>query len=154
MHANHGIEINGIRIIISSDIPPQQGLASSAACCTALAVAVSRLSQSKIPAETLIEIARNGEKIIHANENAGRIDVNTSFYGNCVGYSAEKGVMINRLKSEIPLLLIDTGPKKKTSEMVVHVSQLYKEKKDEVDAIMASIDDCSVRGLDCIKKGI
>ena len=145
-------DIKGIKITFSSDIPMQYGLASSAALSTALVVALVKLANVKISNEKIIDIARDGERIIHENENAGRIDVNTSFYGNIVSFDAKFGANPHKLDYEILLMLIDTGPKKKTSEMVAKVAELYKKDKNNTEKILNKIDMCSAEGLSAIEK--
>ncbi len=146
-----GIETGRKRIVIRSDIPMQSGLASSAACSTAFAVALLKGNDSND--ELVIDIARDGERISHANEGAGRIDVSTSYYGGYVSYSVEAGARSEEIKEMPRLLIIDTGPKKSTAETVGHVAELYKSDKDRITAIFDKIDACSKKGIDALKEG-
>ncbi len=73
----HGAPLFGRKVSIESGIPVQKGLASSAACSTAFAVALLSSSGIRPDDAEIIEIARDGDRVIHKNEGAGRIDVNT-----------------------------------------------------------------------------
>lgn len=148
----YGIDVDGVKITMSSKIPIQYGLASSAALSTALAVALSKLSKIQISNETVIEIARNGEKIVHENDNAGRIDVNTTFYGNIISYSTLGGAAPNKIDYELQLLLVDTGPKKPTAQMVANVAKLYRSDAEKTGRILDEIDTCSKEGLLAIRR--
>jgi mevalonate kinase len=152
LHNRFNVDVRNIRIVFSSEIPIQYGLASSAALSCALAVAISNLAPTKISDAELIEIARNGEKIIHENDNAGMIDINTSFYGNIVSFNSDSGAKSYKLNYELPLLLIDTGPKEKTSKMVEKVANLYKRNKKNTESIFNNINECSTEGLSALMK--
>ena len=98
----------------------------------------------------IIEIARDGDRVIHKNEGAGRIDVNTSFYGGFVSFSSETGARREELSATPDLLLIDTGPKKSTAEMVQGVRNLYDSNREKTEHIFAMIDECTNSGLDAL----
>lgn len=148
-----GIDCLGSRISMSSDIPMQRGLASSAALAAALSVALVSNSGSGLPTASIIDASRDGERIMHRNENAGRIDVGTACLGGCTYFSAEAGAQRVRAKASLTLLIIDTGPKKSTAEMVKHVADLYKKDRDATSGILDRINECSLRGLDAIRSG-
>ncbi|EQD58137.1 mevalonate kinase, partial [mine drainage metagenome] len=109
MHDHHA-KLSGKRIEIDSEIPVSKGFASSAACSTAFTAALSKSAGVALQDVEFIDIARDGERIVHKNYNAGKIDVNTSFYGGCVLYSDSTGATKVELHNGLQLLAIDTGP--------------------------------------------
>ena len=147
-----GIDVRRKRLRIKSRIPMQSGLASSAACSTAFAVALLR-GNAGLQDDKAIDIARDGERISHMNEGAGRIDVSTAFYGGCVSYSSATGIRREGIDKMPRLIVIDTGPKKSTAETVGHVAELYKADKERISLILDKIDACSRKGIDAIGRG-
>lgn len=150
--AEYGAKVAGIGISIESEIPVQKGLASSAACSTAFAVALLSYSRIRLSDAEIIEVARDGDRVIHKNEGAGKIDVNTSFYGGLISYSSESGARKERLGEGINLLLIDTGPKKSTAETVGHVAELYNAERENTEKLLDGIDRCSREGIEALGK--
>jgi mevalonate kinase len=143
----------GIKLSISSEIPVQKGYASSAACSTAFAIAICEALGLQMNEHELVELAREGDKVIHKNEGAGKIDVNTSFYGGIVSYSSERGARKEDIDVELKLYVIDTGPKKSTAETVAHVRELYEKERERVEKIFDEIDKLSRFGIELLEKG-
>ncbi len=147
-----GIEVTRQSVTLYSDIPMQKGMASSAALSTAFTL--SLVSGRKwIGDDNIIDVARDGERIIHRNDNAGRIDVSTSYYGGYTMFGSKVGAKNIKSKTRINLLVIDTGPKKSTAQTVGHVAQLYKNDMKTTSKILKSINECSLNGVKAIKEG-
>ncbi len=146
----HSIDPCGTAVI-RSEIPIQKGNASSAACLTTFAVAMAKISNSSPDDAELIEAARAGEKIVHKNEGAGKIDISTSYYGGIVSFNGERGARREESAANIDILMIDTGPKRSTAEMVGIVSNLYKTERGRADVLFNRIDRLSATGLDALK---
>ena len=147
------ISLLNTKVIIKSDIPIQKGLASSAACSTSFTIALLKYFNINIADNEAIELAREGDKVIHKSDGAGRIDISTSYYGGYVSYSTENGVKKEDINNAINLLLIDTGPKKSTAEMVGHVAELYKNNKEYIEGVFNEIEKCAKDGLKFLKEG-
>jgi mevalonate kinase len=143
--------LKGIEISVSSDIPVQKGYASSAACSTAFALALARAMGLEISDNEIVELARNGDKVIHKNEGAGRIDINASYYGGIVSYSSKEGAKREEISTSLNLFVVDTGPKKSTAETVGHVAKLYNERIEETNAILNEIDAIARQGISLLK---
>ena len=106
--------VGGKTVDISSEINMQRGLASSASCSVAFALGLIKSLNLKLPDDVIIDLARDGDRVVHKNRNAGNIDVTTSFYGGLMVLDP-KGIPLHvEMKNELKLLLIDTGPKKST----------------------------------------
>ncbi|MGC8679802.1 MAG: mevalonate kinase [Candidatus Micrarchaeia archaeon] len=146
------LSLSNIDISITSDIPITKGLASSAACSVAYTVALTKLLNVNMPDSQLIELAREGDKIIHRSEGAGKIDINTSYFGGYVSYNSERGARKEDIDAKCKFILVDTGPKKKTSETVGHVAELYNKDKDQISKVFDEIEQCSIKGLEMLEK--
>ncbi|MGC8547500.1 MAG: mevalonate kinase, partial [Candidatus Micrarchaeia archaeon] len=142
--------IKNKKAVLSSQIPMQKGFASSAALSTALATAL--LAQTSHSDSEIVELARTGEIVMHRSEGAGKIDVNTSYYGGYVSYSQQEGARKLSIETRIDLLAIDTGPKKSTAETVAHVAQLYKSEREQTEKILGEIEACTKRGIEALMK--
>lgn len=141
----------GSKVILKSRIPIQKGLASSAALSTSFSVALIKNSGARISDENIIDVSRDGDRIIHINENAGRIDVGTSFYGGYTSFDLESGAKRENIDAKIRLLIVDTGPKKNTAETVGHVRELYEKDNKGANRILDEIGKCSATGIDALK---
>jgi len=142
----------GMSVKVHSEIPMQRGLASSAACSTAFALSLLKFSGIRLSDSDAIEIARAGEKVSHMSEGAGKIDVNTSYYGGYVS-SISGSFKVEDVSSGIEVVIIDTGPKKSTAETVGRVRQLYNENKAVAEEYFDRIDRISTEGLLALKSG-
>ena len=141
----HDVILEGT-VNVSSYVPMQKGLASSAACSTAFLSALVKNNSIQLSDQDFIETARIGEKIQHINEGAGAIDVSTSYYGGFISLNGGKAKS-ERVNAKLDLLLVDTGPKKKTSEMVASVRRMYEADREATSSILDNIDSCSRRGI-------
>jgi mevalonate kinase len=151
--AEEGLNASGLTAVVTSDIPVQKGYASSAACSTAFAVALSKKRRLQLSDSVVIDIARDGDRVIHQNPNAGAIDISTAYYGGVVSFRKADGPHTEEVPVKFGLVLIDTGPKKSTAETVGHVRDLVTTKPEATKKILDNIDSCSVEGLECLKKG-
>lgn len=150
---SEGVTVRGLHIEISSDIPVQKGYASSAACATALTVALVRNAAATLPDDKIIDIARDGDRIAHLNPNAGAIDVSTSYYGGVVSFSKATGARPEAVDKLPEIVLINTGPKLSTAVTVGRVSEHYKNERDWTEKILNEMDRCAITGLTALKGG-
>ena len=146
-------DVSGKKVRISSDIPISKGFASSAACSTAFAVALVNSLGIKTDEEMLIDIARDGDRVIHRNYSAGKIDVNASFYGGCIVYNDKDGAVREDVPPNLRLLIVDTGAKKPTSETVGAVAENYKKDPAGTTRIFDEIERCTIDGVNALKEG-
>lgn len=149
------LDVFGREVTITSEIPEQSGCASSAACSTAFTVAMlasaGSVSEDTIANQAVLEIARDGERVVHLNEKAGLIDVVTSYYGGYV--STADGGRQEDISTDMNMVLIDTGPKQKTAETVRSVRVLYDRDKARTEKKFDKINECAVNGLAALSGG-
>ncbi|VVB76786.1 Mevalonate kinase [uncultured archaeon] len=147
----HGISALGKRVVVSSEIPVRSGMSSSASCFTAFACLLAnghQLSDSQ-----LIDLARDGERVAHANAGAGSIDVSTAFYGGYVTFSSGSGARRERIASSPGLIIVNTGPKLSTAETVGRVARLRETNPQFADRVFEEINDCAIKGRAALEKG-
>jgi mevalonate kinase len=141
-----------VKVTIHSDVPVQKGYASSAVCSTSFAVALITALGKRIDDQTAIDIARDGERIIHKAEGAGRIDVGPAYFGGYATFSASNGVQKQDISAEVKVVVIDTGPKPPTAEMVAKVRSLYNSDKESTEKTLKEIDACVISCIDALKR--
>jgi mevalonate kinase len=149
----YGTGISGKTVGISSDIPISKGFASSAACSVAFTAAMAKSLGIDIPSEKFIDMARDGERIVHKNSLAGKIDVNSSFYGGCVVYNDSNGVVRETVPEGMHMLVVDTGPKKPTSETVAAVRSRLEKDEAGTKRIFDMVEECTTNGIEALKNG-
>ncbi len=152
LYGEFGAKLEGVQLTVKSEIPMQSGMASSGACSAAATVALINASKIKLKHETAIDVARDGERVVHKNQNAGGIDVSTSYYGGYVSINPLVGAKKENINAKLDLLLVNTGPKKSTAETVGHVAEQHRDNKARVEAILDKIHECSGKGLESLKK--
>ncbi len=145
--------LDEISVDVSSEIPLRRGFASSGACSTSFAVALISYLNLDLKDTDIIDIARDGDRVIHMNPNAGTLDINTSYYGGFVSYNSGTGARSEDIGTPIRFVLIDTGPKKSTAETVGHIASLYKADREGTERLLDRIDRCCAEGLRCLKSG-
>ncbi len=141
----------GLRIRVESEIPPAEGLGSSAAISVATAAAVGRLlSGENLPKEMVCEIAYEGERIVHGTPSG--IDNHISTYGGALRYERGKG--FERFKvEELPLIIGDSGRRRSTGALVAKVRRLWERHREVVDAIIDAIATLSEEGYKALREG-
>lgn len=149
----HGANVFGKRVTVHSDVPIQKGYASSAVCSTAFAMALLKSAGKKLDDQTAIDICRDGDRIIHKVETAGRMDVGPAYYGGYAIFSAAEGIKKADISTAVNLVVIDTGPKPPTAEMVKKVRELYNKDTKGTTKMLREIDDCVLKCIDSLKNG-
>lgn len=149
-----GAEVIGMKITISSAIPIKSGLSSSAACATAFTAALVGSAGLNLKPVQFIDVARDGERIVHRNFGAGRMDVSASYLGGIVSYKSgrESEALREEVGAPLNIVVINTGPKKSTAETVGHVRELLVQKPEFTNGVINRIDACSTGGLELLKK--
>lgn len=153
LFGNYGISMLGRRVVIHSDVPVQKGYASSAICSAAFAMALVRASGKKIDDQTAMDVIRDGERIVHKAETAGRIDVGPAYLGGFARFSSSEGIKKEKISTQIDIIVIDTGPKPPTAEMVGKVRALYNKDTEGTTKILRKIDECVEKGISALKSG-
>lgn len=140
-----GKEIDGLKILLNSQIPIGSGMGSSAAVAVALAFALIKIIINKTTLEQVNKLAYLTEKFYHGNPSG--VDVAISTYGGYLWYRKEtedfkvfSKVTPNRKLTDF--VLVDSGkPLESTKEMVsFYVSGYYKRHPQRVEGIFRNIE--------------
>jgi mevalonate kinase len=148
-----GVTLIGKRVTIHSDVPFQKGYASSAVCSAAFTMALLKATRKRLEDKTAIDIIRDGERIIHKSETAGRIDVGPIYFGGFAKFTSAEGVTKENITTPANFVVIDTGPKPSTAEMVKKVRDLYNSDTKGTTKILKEIDGCVEKGTVALKNG-
>ena len=134
----------GLGIEISSDIP--KNLGSSSAVFSALTLSVIRVLGRDVTKEEISNFAYLGDIIAHGGTPSG-IDNNIVTYGGYLQYQKSKGVKMLDIDFKVPLLIIDSGEKVRTGEMVSYVRGKREQSPETINPILESLDNLSNEAL-------
>ncbi|RLI80742.1 mevalonate kinase, partial [Archaeoglobales archaeon] len=134
-------KIKGVDVEIESQIPIASGLGSSSAVTVSVLKALDAEYETGLTDEEIYEIARKVE--IDVQGIASGTDPFISTYGGCWLIPERRPIKIG----DIHFLVIDTGIKSITGEMVKKVAELKEEFPEVVEGIMDSIDKITVAAI-------
>lgn len=112
----------GVHVRISSDIPPDRGLGSSAAVAAALAKATAKAYGGDLDAGALFEIVQEAERRAHGTPSG--LDARTVLAGGPIQFHAGH-VMPLAIGTELTFVLADSGVPGSTAAAVAGVRAMY-----------------------------
>jgi len=133
-----------LKIEINSSVP--KNLGSSSAVFSAIAFGVLKLLNKNISKKEVSDFAYQGDVVAHGGTPSG-IDNNTVVYGGYVKYKKSEGVSPLVIDFKIPLLVVDSGEKAKTGELVSYVRSQKEKKPEFVNSILNNLDNISKKAL-------
>lgn len=141
---------NGLEFTISSDIPYGMGLGSSAAISVATVACLSNIFQA-IKKEKILELAIEVERLVHKNSSGA--DCIATTYGGLLLY--QKNTLFKKLKSkrELSLLLIPTGMKHSTGDLVAFVKKYKSSNLDNFHKLANTSENITKRAIRALKNG-
>lgn len=148
-----GIGVLGRKVIIHSEVPIGKGYASSAVCSTSFTMGLLKSFGRELDDQTAIDISRDGERIVHGIETGGRLDVGPVYFGGYVTYSKDDGIQRQDIDTQLNMVVIDTGPKPPTAQMVQKVRNLRASDQAGTDKILREMDSCVLQGIVALKRG-
>lgn len=134
-----------IHIEISSTIPAERGMGSSAAVATAVARALFSFYQRPLSDEDLWDIVQTSEKIAHGNPSG--IDATTVTGTDPVFFIKGQAIEPVDLSLDAYLVVADTGKTGNTLEAITDVALLY-QGRSEVESWVQAIGDLTYRARD------
>lgn len=140
----------GLEIEMSSDIPYGVGLGSSAASLVATIAAVEELL-GKTDRKKICESAIEAERIIHKNSSGA--DCYVSTYGGMIFYSRGEGYKKVESKSDLFMVIGNTGIKHNTGELVSSVRRLKEANQMAFQGLMAQSKDICNQALNALNSG-
>lgn len=117
-----------VNINISSSIPSQRGLGSSAAVSVSIVRALFDYFDLELSNETLIELVMHAEKIHHINPSG--LDVSIIASGKPIYFKRNESPIYINMNLSAYLVVIDTGSEGLTREAVSRVKTIYKKNKE------------------------
>lgn len=127
-----------LKFIITSSIPPERGMGSSAAVATSIVRALFDYFQTPYSAELLLQLVNQAEKIAHGNPSG--IDAAATSGMQPILFT--RGEPLSPFPMNVAkafLIVADTGIKGQTREAVHDVAQLYQEDTVQVSARMKEL---------------
>jgi mevalonate kinase len=112
----------GLDIKINSTIPVAAGLGSSAAVVAAVTVAVGTLLHVKMSKEDVFRITYEAEKVVHGTPSG--VDPAISTFGGALLFQMDTGFKPLEVKTDIPLVIGDTGVERSTRVQVEKVQKV------------------------------
>jgi len=133
----------GLKISVSSQIPPGSGLGSSASVFVAVASACSNALELGLGLEDVAELAAEGERRVHFNPSG--VDVEVAINGGVMTF--RKGHPIERVNfpEGMKLVIGFSGISRKTGDMVKRVAELAESSKDRFDLCLRALSEVTAR---------
>lgn len=111
----------GLDIRINSAIPVASGLGSSAAVVASVTAAVAALLELEFSKQDIFRIAYEAEKIVHGTPSG--VDPAIATFGGILLFQVDTGFKPLEVKTDIPLVIGDTGVERSTRIQVEKVRE-------------------------------
>ncbi|MBS7632692.1 mevalonate kinase [Candidatus Bathyarchaeota archaeon] len=147
--AKHGAAV-GIDLEISSEVPVGAGLGSSAAVIASTTAAVSTLLNVNISREDIFRITFEAEKIVHGTPSG--VDPAIATFGGTLLFQMDTGFRPLDIKSEISLVIGNTGVERSTRVQVEKVRAVKEKYPQVVEPMLRSAREIVLRAVEALKK--
>ena len=138
------------KVRVDSKIPPGAGLGSSAAVNVATAAALSDFMGYDVDLREINSIAYEAEKVVHGSPSG--IDNTIATFGGAIYYKKPEMKKFE-VRSELPLIVGDTGVERRTRDLVEKVRKLYDRNKEIVSHIFSIMGEISEKAYDYMMEG-
>ncbi|GEL66604.1 mevalonate kinase [Marinilactibacillus psychrotolerans] len=143
-------DLSGMLITISSLIPPERGMGSSAAVATALIRAIYTFFDYSLDNETLLYYIGVSEKIAHGNPSG--LDARITSGTQPVYFIKSQTPQTFDIEVTGYLIAADTGLTGQTREAVHDVAQLLKKSKRKTKLLISSLGSLTVQAKKAIEE--
>jgi len=140
----------GLSVEINSTVPVGAGLGSSAAVVASVTAATAGLLNVEMPKEEIFRISYEAEKIVHGNPSG--IDPAISTFGGTLLYQMDTGFKPLEVKTEIPLVIGDTGVERSTKVQVERVREQVDKYPRIIEHIMRAANEIVVQSIEAFKE--
>jgi mevalonate kinase len=140
----------GLDVEITSTVPVAAGLGSSASVVAAVCAAVAALQNISLSKEDVLRISMEAERIVHGASSG--IDPAIATFGGTLMFQMDTGFKPLEAKTEIPLVIGDTGLPRSTRSQVSKVRELKEKYPQVVEPIMKSAREIVLRAIDALKE--
>ncbi len=147
--AAHGNEV-GLDIEINSTVPVAAGLGSSAAVVAAVSLGVAALFDVKMSKEDVFKITYEAEKIVHGTPSG--VDPAISTFGGALLFQMDTGFKALEVKTDIPLVVGDTGVERATRVQVEKVRNIMVSYPQVTEHMKRTAREIVLRAIDALKE--
>lgn len=145
----HGQNV-GLNIEINSTVPVGAGLGSSAAVVAAATAAVSALLGVKLSKEDIFRISYEAEKVVHGTPSG--VDPAISTFGGTLLFQMDTGFKPLEVKTDIPLVIGDTGVERSTRVQVEKVRNIMDKYPRVVEPMLKAAREIVLRAIEAFKE--
>ena len=145
----HGENV-GLDVEITSTVPVGAGLGSSAAVVAAVATSVGALLDVQMSKEDIFKITYEAEKAVHGTPSG--VDPAISTFGGALLFQMDTGFKPLEIKTDIPLVIGDTGVERSTRVQVEKVKEIAEKYPQIVEPVMLAAREIVLRAIDACKK--
>ncbi|MEB2836417.1 MAG: mevalonate kinase [Desulfurococcales archaeon] len=150
---SRGWSLEPFRARITGGLPIGAGLGSSAAVSAAFALAYTALLGSPAPPRDLLELALEGERVVH--ENPSGVDSAIAVHGGFLVY--RRGEEPRRVDLRLPegsvLVIADSGIPRRTGDIVLHVLGRARAAGRASEALYRAADILIDEALNALREG-
>jgi len=145
----HGQHV-GLDIEINSTVPVGAGLGSSAAVIAATTAATGAILGVKLSKEDILRITYAAEKIVHGTPSG--VDPAISTMGGTMLFQMDTGFKPLEVKTNIPLIIGDTGVERSTRVQVEKVRDLVDKYPRVTEHLMKAAREIVLRTIEALKE--
>lgn len=145
------ITYDGMHILITSSIPAQRGMGSSAAVASAITRAIFQYADCPLTDEQLIHFVSIAEDIAHGNPSG--VDTHVVSIGEPVVFTKGEDPKPLPLNLNGYLITADTGIKGSTKEAVSDVAQLMTHSKNKTHQSIKTLGSLAHKAKEAISSG-
>lgn len=140
----------GLNVEINSTVPVAAGLGSSAAVVAAVTAAVGTLLKVKMSKEDVFRIALEAEKTVHGTPSG--VDPAIATFGGALLFQTDTGFKPLDVKTEIPLVIGDTGVERSTRVQVEKVRSLVADYPQIFEPMRKTAREIALRAIDAFRQ--
>jgi mevalonate kinase len=145
----HGQHV-GLDVEINSTVPVGAGLGSSAAVIAATTAATGAILDVKLSKEDILRITYAAEKIVHGTPSG--VDPAISTMGGTMLFQMDTGFKPLEVKTNIPLIIGDTGVERSTRVQVEKVRDLVDKYPRVTEHLMKAAREIVLRAIEALKE--
>ncbi|HVO86048.1 MAG TPA: mevalonate kinase [Candidatus Eisenbacteria bacterium] len=140
----------GLNVEINSTVPVAAGLGSSAAVVAAVTAAVGALLKVTMSKEDVFSIALEAEKTVHGTPSG--VDPAIATFGGSILFQTDTGFKPLEVKSEIPLVIGDTGVERFTRIQVEKVRGITDNYPQIIEPLRKAAREIVLRAIDALRE--
>jgi len=145
-HGKHA----GLNVEINSTVPVGAGLGSSAAVVAAATAASGAILDVKLSKEDIFRITYEAEKIVHGTPSG--VDPAISTFGGAILFQIDTGFKPLDVKTDIPLVIGDTGVERSTRMQVEKVRSVKEKYPRITENMMKAAREIVLKAIDAFKE--